>query len=241
MVDTLPEVVRIDREVFIKKHFHYNPGEHVTFLGPTGSGKTTFAYQLLQEVTSEKLRGVVLVMKPRDKTATEWNKKLGYKIVRTWPPPVSIWEPKKPRGWTLWPGTTKDFEKDEEAQYIQFNRALRESYRSKDARIIFADELYSLCAELGLEKLLVHLWTKGRSMDCGLWGATQKPSHVPLWAYSQAQHIFLHNDPDERARKRFDEIGGVDPMLVRHVVSKLDKHEWLYICREGPVMCIVSK
>jgi hypothetical protein len=59
--------------------------------------------------------------------------------------------------------------------------------------------------------------------------------------YSQAQHLFLHNDPDERARKRFDEIGGVDPKVVRNTISKLDKHEWLYIRRDGPVMAIVSK
>lgn len=241
MAEEFPEIERFDRDEFISERFHYKAGEHVTFIGPTGSGKTTLAYQLLKEVTSPELQGIVLVMKPRDATATKWNEDLGYRITKTWPPPLSVWEPKKLPGYTLWPGTTKDFEKDEQAQFEQFNRCIRMCYASKKKQIIFADELYSLCAELGLEKTLVHVWTKGRSMDLGLWGATQKPTHVPLWAYNQATHLFLHNEPDERARKRFGEIGGVDPKLVAHTVSQLSEHEWLYIHRKGPVMAIINK
>lgn len=243
MPDEFPDVERFTREEFVTERFHYKPGEHVTFLGTTGSGKTFLAYQLMNEVTTPELQGVVLVMKPVDTTATEWNKKLGYKIIRSWPPPPSPWEPKnKLRGYTLWPGTTGDFEKDEDAQYEQFNRVIRMLYKDKKRKnVIFADELYSLCAELGLEKTLIHVWTKGRSMKLGLWGATQKPTHVPLWAYNQATHLFLANEPDMRARKRFGEFGGVDPKHVEYVVSNLGKHEWLYICRNGPVMAIVEK
>lgn len=237
-----PEVERFSREEFIKERFHYEPGQHVTFIGATGSGKTFLAYQLMDEVTTPELPGIVLVMKPVDETATKWNKKLGYKIIRSWPPAKSLWEPKKPRGYTLWPGRSGDFEADENAQYEQFNRAIRMSYANKKSQeIIFADELYSLCKELGLEKTLIHVWTKGRSMKLGLWGATQKPTHVPLWAYNQATHLFLSYEPDMVARKRFGEFGGVDPKLVEHVVSNLGEHEWLYICRKGPVMAIVEK
>jgi energy-coupling factor transporter ATP-binding protein EcfA2 len=242
MAEELPEVERFERQDFIENYFHYKPGEHVTFVGATGSGKTYLAYQLLNEVTTPELPGIVLVMKPVDETASKWNKKLGYKIIRSWPPMKSIWEPKKPRGYTLWPGRSGDFENDELAQYEQFNRAIRMSYANKKSQeIIFADELYSLCKELGLEKTLIHVWTKGRSMKLGLWGATQKPTHVPLWAYNQAQHLFLSYEPDMVARKRFGEFGGVNPKLVEDVVSKLDKHEWLYIRRDGPVMAIVGK
>jgi energy-coupling factor transporter ATP-binding protein EcfA2 len=236
----IPTIERFDRKEFISERFDYKPGEHVTIIGPTGSGKTTLGYQLLQEVTSPELQGIVFVMKPRDETATKWNKTLDYRRVATWPPPMSPWRPKKPSGYTLWPRTAYDPEIDDDTQYVEFRKAILDSYK-KGSRILFCDETASLTAELGLERELKMVWSKGRSMKCGTWSATQRPTHIPLLAYSSAHHLFLHNDPDERNRKRFDEIGGVDPKLVQSVVGRLPKHEWLYIRRDGPVMAIVSK
>jgi hypothetical protein len=140
----------------------------------------------------------------------------------------------------LWPRFVFDPDRDDDTLYREFRKVILDSYK-RGNRVIFGDEVYSLSMELGLDKELITLWSKGRSMGCGLWAASQKPTHIPLWAYSQAEHLFLHNDPDERARKRFDEIGGVNPNLVRGVVAHLDKHEWLYIRRDGPVMAIVGK
>lgn len=91
-----------------------------------------------------------------------------------------------------------------------------------------------------MAETLSTVWTKGRSMGCGLWSGTQKPSHVPLHMYNQAGHLFLAYDPDIQARKRFSEIGGVDPKLVLEVTAELDEFEWLYIRRRGRVMCIVG-
>lgn len=232
-------MIVLDRAEFIDERFRYRPGEHVSFIGPTGSGKTHLAYQLLDSVASPQLPAVVLVIKPRDATADKWNKKLGFKRVRHWPPAPPLMGA-KPRGWTLWPRHTFDPDADEALLHSQMRRAILDSYKKGD-RILLADEAYSLSEELHLKKELITVWSKGRSMGCGLWAATQKPTHVPLWLYNQAEHLFLANDPDKRSRDRFSEIGGIDPDLVRDAVQQLGKHQWLYIRRDGPAVCVVDR
>jgi hypothetical protein len=77
-------------------------------------------------------------------------------------------------------------------------------------------------------------------MGCGLWAATQRPAYIPLWGYSMAEHLFLANDPDRRARIRYGEIGGINPKFVETQVERLPKYHWLYIRRTGPAVCIVE-
>lgn len=227
------------RDDFIERRFRYRPGEHVTVLGPTGSGKTTLAYQLLRRVTRPTLPAVVLVMKPRDKTVEEWSESARFRTVDTWPPPWRPFAEKRPPGWVHWPRHTFDPERDDAHLADQFRRSILDCYRRGD-RVIFADEAYGLAAELSLKRELVTVWTRGRSMGAGLWVASQRPVDIPLHAYSQAEHLFIHHDPDRRARERFADIGGVDPALIRQEVEKLSRHEFLYIKRSGPNICIVQ-
>lgn len=103
-----------------------------------------------------------------------------------------------------------------------------------------ADETYGLVNELGLHKLVTAVHSRGAGMGTGIWCMSQKPTHIGTWAYGQAEHLFLGNDPDKRARDRFSEIGGVDPDVVKHYVASLEKYEWFYIRRTDRVMCIIS-
>lgn len=242
MKSALPSDVTIfDREHFLTRRWRYAAGEHVSLLGPTQSGKTTLAYQLAERSSSPTLPAVVLVMKPRDKTVTSWNKRLGYMRVRGWPPPPwdgRLWRA-RPAGYTLWPRHSFDFDRDNMTMSEEFHRAILDSYKKGD-RILFADEVWGLVHELGLRKDLESVWSRGASMGCGLWAATQRPSHVPLHMYSQAHHLFASHDPDKRSRDRLAEIGGVDPDLVKAVVLGLRKYQWLYIRRDGPALCVID-
>jgi hypothetical protein len=241
-IDGALPIVRYDRQHFIAERFHYLPGEHLTCMAPTGNGKTTLLYQLLDATASERLPAVALVMKPKDDTVKSFSNRAGFRTVRTWPPPRVPWQSRKARGYTVWPRhdlRNHRWTLDHQERVLGYT--LVDCYATGN-KIIFADELYSLDNELGLRDELVCIWTKGRSMGAGLWGASQKPSHVPLWAYSQATHMFLSWDPDVRAQVRYGEIGGMDPDLIRSGVEQLDEFEWLYIHRKGrqSSICIVS-
>lgn len=231
-------MITVPRDHFLRRRFDYRPGEHVTVIGPTGSGKTWMAYQLLDSVTTQKLPGIVMVMKPKDPTIKKWNKKLQYRMTRNWPVFPSIWFPRKPNGYVVWPRHLFDPDLDDAHLYVVFRKVILDSYR-RGRRIIFADETYGL-SDIGLNRELITVWTRGRSMGTGLWAATQKPTHIPLFAYNQADHLFLFNDPDKRSRDRFSEISGVDGAMVAEVVMGLPEYHCLYIRRRGPRMCIIG-
>lgn len=238
----LPEGIEVfGREEFFTTRWRYEQGEHVTILGPTGSGKTWLAYQALGVTASHRLPAAVLVMKPRDSTVTKWSKTNQFRRVRTWPPPAGdkLWRPKLP-GYVLWPPHTFDPDRDDDRLANEFQACLRRCYKQGNW-IVFGDEMYGLAEELDLERDVNRLWTRGRSMGTGLWAASQRPAYIPLNAYAQAEHLFIAHDPDARSRKRYDEIGGVDPGMVRDVTARLGRHQFLYIRRNGMRLCVVDK
>lgn len=238
-----PNIHRFDREEFLARRFHYQAGEHVTLIAPTQWGKTTLAQQLLAQVSTPKLPAVVLVMKPRDKVVRAWAKSDGLRVVRNWPPPVWSTQVERPPGYILWPRHTFVPARDNAHLRAEFQRAIQDSYK-RGNRLIFCDEVTGLVDVLGLNLDVQTLWTQGSSMGCGLWAASQRPARVPLWAYSQASHLFLGRIGDRRDRKRFGEISGIDARAVEDWTLGLNKYEWLYIAPNGnggnPACCIVS-
>jgi hypothetical protein len=232
-------VVTYSRDEFIHDVWDYNPGEHVTVLAPSGFGKTQLSYQLLGVTATPDLQATVIVMKPRDATVTRFSKQHNFRIIRDWPPAKVINLGKKPSGYVLWPKESDNPDYDDARHRLVFQRSIRDNYR-KGNRIIFADEVYSLEKELNLSTDLTRVWTKGRSMDTGLWAASQRPAFISRWAY-QAHHLFLANDPDLDTQKRYGEIGaGIGADTIRAVCAQLDKYQFVYINRDHRTMCIVD-
>lgn len=235
----MPLVV-VSRQDFLTRKWVCRPGEHVTIIGPTGCGKSTLAYQLIDAIATPEHPVVSLLKKPRDPVIIAAAKRMGLRKIDNWPPPGALWHPRKPRGWLLHPRTVFRPEIDRPRKMVIFRRALLDGYR-RGGRILYVDDAYGISETLDLREDLIELWTELRSMDGELWTSFQKPSHVPLWAYSQAEHIFLFHDPDKRARERFAEIGGIDPDMIKAMVMQLARHQCLYIKRDGPRACIIDK
>ncbi len=234
------QLATIPRDEFLEKRWDYKTGEHVTLLGPTGSGKTHLGNQLLAATATPERPAIIAVIKPRDETTKRFAKANKLRIVRGWPPLPSQWN-RTPKGYVLWPKHSFDPQRDNRHLHVIMRRAMLDAYR-RGERIFFADEMYGLVRELMLTTEAETLWTRGRSMGCGLWCSSQKPTHIPLLAYNQAEHLFLAYEPDKRGRERFSEIGGIeDARRIEDAVLRLGEYQWLYIKRRGRHMCIVDR
>src|SRR5688572_22997871 len=99
-------ISEIPRDEFLKHYWSYSAGDHVTFIAPTGWGKTTFCLQLVEHTASPKLPVYNLAGKPRDAAMLEFTKKLKLRLVKRWPAPWSLFAPRRPVGYTIWPPHT---------------------------------------------------------------------------------------------------------------------------------------
>lgn len=235
----------IDREEFIARRWRYKAGEHATFLGPSGMGKTQLEYELLGTTAHARLPVVNLVEKPRDDTVKYFGARFGFQRIETWPPPRNPFRA-RPAGWNLWPRTTFDPDIDDPRHWRIFRRAMMDCF--KRGRVILnVDEITTFTEDLRnpdergrtLATYLNTLLGKGRSMGCGVWGGSQRPAHISTLHYS-AHHLFLFQETDKRYRDRFSEIGRVNPELVKYVTAKLPEFYALYVRRSDRAYCIIS-
>jgi len=230
-------LARFSREEFVKHRFSYRPGDHITFCGPNGRGKTKLTFELLSRCVSPKLPAIFFGMKPRDPEVDEGAQRLGFEKISTWPPPLAK-RLKEPPGYLLRPPTVFDPDVDNVTHYRVLRSAMLDSYK-RGNRIVVADEHYATI-DLGLAPESIALWSRGRAMGCGLWGGVQKPSHIPGWGFNNAEHVILYSEPDVRNVKRFAEFGGIDPRLLVETVTTLEYYECVYLRRRGGVACIVN-
>lgn len=189
--------------------FKWRQGEHISLIGATGCGKTTLAHHLLPM----RKYVVVLATKPKDSSMNELIRD-GYTKSKTWPVGPSELVPRV----VLWPPISKRTQKTNQKHV--FADALNQIYE-QGAWTVYADELHYLTVTLGLQPIFTDLWQQGRSMGISLVASMQRPSHVPLLAYTQATHVFFWRANDTRDLKTIGGIGSVDSKRIQDVVSKL--------------------
>lgn len=242
MTSAPSDIVVLSREEFIEDVFvpGYERGQHVVIAGPTRSGKTTVAYELLDRLATPILPAFILVMKPRDDVVKDWSKLSGFRTTERWPPMIQRAYRKrgggfgkKQRGWVFWPKHgLRDIKQDNAMLRREFSKLLTERY-GKGNCIIFADEILGL-TDLGLTTELEAIWQRGGSMECGLWAATQRPFNAPVIMYGASAHLLIFKDGDRRSIERYRDIGGLDEatqMRIPALIAGLKKHEFLYIGR----------
>lgn len=216
-------------DVFLRDHFRWEQGEHLTCIGPTGCGKTTVQLALMPM----RRYVVVLGTKPGDRTLEQLHDTQGYTRAYQWR------EVRKPRAgrtsrWLLWPRFRGP--SDFAVQAEVFDQAFGHIF-AEGGWTVCADELWYLCHKLGLTEWLEIFWTQARSQHISLMGGTQRPSGIPLFAYSAATHLFLWRDNDERNLERVGGIGGLSAKQIRATVAALPKHYCLYVnTRDGQMV-----
>lgn len=228
-MSTDPE--RLPWDEFLAGRFVWNQGEHVTLIGPTGSGKTTLALALLP------MRRYVLAFgtKPKDRTLDTLVRQAGWKRVQTWEK-----MPRVIRGAcrvVFWPKYLTP--EDVPRQGYEIGAAMRGAF-VQGGWCLFVDELWYMDHVLGLRRMIEALWTQGRSIDLSIVAGTQRPAHVSLLAYDQATHVFFWRDNDERNLKRISGLNGLNAQTIRSTVATLGSHEVLYVHTRSGYMAVTK-
>lgn len=232
----------------------YMPGQHVTMIGPTQRGKTTLCVELLRQVISPEMPVVALAGKPpgRDATMEGAARRLNLRTIEDWPP--TAWEKwqlrrKHQNGYLLRPRQTmRNLTADQMNLREQFRRAMISCYSSKTPVIIWCDEGYLVYWDMKLRHEYEAPLTRGAPV-CAMWSNLQRGAYMSYHAYSAPEHIFIFYDSDAANRKRYRDLGCVDPRYVEAVIAGLHTEripsgqtisEALYIRRAGPELAIVA-
>lgn len=211
----------------------WKPGEHITLIGPTRSGKTHMALELL-ELCRYRL---VLATKRRDPLVTQLQRD-GYTItgrledIQWTERDGKLREPLQ-RKVVYWP--TFPDSMDGRARLVAQAALIRKALDWADKTggwAILLDETMWMNETLKLEKELKALWFQGRTQGLSVISCAQRPTHVPRLAFSSADYLFLAQTSDKRDIDNLREISsGIPREMVEQTIQRLDfeGHEFLFL------------
>lgn len=186
--------------------------QHVTIVGPTGTGKSTLAMQ----IASRRRWVAALVAKPRDDHMKRMLRAGGFVRAECLPVP----EAGRPRVF-LWP-KVPSLDSFTGIQRGVFRDAFDAAYRA-GVWTLLADEAHHLCERLQLADAVKLTLQMGRSNGTGLILCAQRPAWLPLDAFSAPRHLIIFGTNDSRDLQRLGGLNGADDKLVRQVVGKLGR------------------
>ena len=226
---------------YLKQHFEQ--GDHVAVLGPTGSGKTHIAL----EVAELRSYVILIACKPKDPLIVDAMKR-GYWLIPTDRLEVPYVDGKPYHSKVIyWPRLSEKqrsrlphsmlLETEREMQKPRVKGALG-YVRHNGHWAVLLDEGTYVCRDLGLQRDIDSALFQFRTLNSSIIILAQRPSWVGRYALSSPTHLFLFNTNDRDDRKALGDISGVDTALVRDIVGGLDfqKHHFLYIDTRNRVM-----
>lgn len=196
------------------------PGEHLSVIGPTGSGKSFVALDLVQARASRRDAHVlVLATKRRDQTMTD----LGWPIITEWPP---SWDQRQGRRVILWPPYGRASE-DVSRKRAVFMHALDEVL-DEGGWTVYVDEAIYLTEQLKMRPILDEYWNTARSADVTVVAASQGVSWVPRAALTQQQWLIAFRFSDEDTLSDVARVAG-SRARFRDVIADLGEYEFLLV------------
>ena len=224
----LPPFIRWDR---FMTQFKWETGQHLTSIGPTGSGKTVLNRYLLRR----RRWVVVLGVKARDPELYGAFKEDGYQLTQRFDA-----DPDSPaeHGLVLFvPKTDKHGAEARAERSKAFRRAVNDVYDSRIPWCVYCDDVQYLSDQLKLAPELEELWMLARSEGKMVAASSQEPVNIPVMAYSAATHLFLFKNPDLYRARRMGELSGVNREIATETIMSLPKFEFLYINKNTGMMC----
>lgn len=212
---------------------HHKQGEHVSVVGPTGSGKSYAALQLCRIVGERKQRNgrpssvTILGIKYRDDTLTRFIKENDYKVIKKWPPAYGEEHN------VVWPKVKVASQRPYQHR-IKFVPLLDEMYQEGGQTVEISEAAYFERPQpkgLGMSSQLEQFWSEARSGKITVVAETQRPRHVTLLMWTEPSWLIIFLPDDIADLKRVAEASGFKNQVMI-AASRLGTHEFLCVARQ---------
>jgi hypothetical protein len=198
----------------------WDQGQHVVILGKTGSGKTTVAFEIMEQRIEQ--RGAMccaLGTKARDDTL----RRTGWPILRKWPP---TYAQRQTHHVIFWPA----YSRPSVARHTLAPKIteLLDEIMAEGGWTLFVDEMAYLVETLGQRAVLDEYWNGARSSRISLVAGTQRPTWLARSAVSQVDWVICFRINDLTDRTRAAEIMG-DRQKYAAAIKTLRGHEFCVV------------
>lgn len=216
--------------MFLRAH---KQGEHVSIIGPNGTGKTQLGLELCKLIGTRTGRDgrpsrvVILNFKPRDDTVSAMQTKDEWQTVKEWPPSYGqehciVW----PRG-----GPPSKAARRHRAVFVP----LLDTIYAEGGQTVYIPEAAYFerpqPAGLGMQGTMEQFWSTARSLKLTVISDTQRPRQVTRLMWSEPAWLFIFHVDDRDDLKRVAEMSG-NELAVWNIVPNLGGHEFLCVRRQ---------